>query len=222
MDDPFKLSSSNSSTGKKKQTNQSASFLEALREQSRSATTGVASSFVEQITGNPSDTTKLDKQPNQQAKAPANPNTPPFNFAEFLRMREQKVRQQERMLHQQQQRTETLVFHQKEESARKEIELIKEEIRKIIESSTEISSELISAEQSVMTTTVEVGTYQINFFQRIRRMLVLIRKRLSESKHWLEEFNSRKKNRSHYWGQVQKSGTKFILSHERYVATQTG
>jgi hypothetical protein len=219
MDDLFKAPGQlNTGSGKKQQTKQSASFLEALREQAKSATTGVANSAVDQLRGA---VPNQDTTPSHQSNTQPDVNRQPFNFAEFLKMRENRIRQQERTL-QQQRRTETLLFHQKEEQTKKEIEAIKVEIKKIIESTTDVSAEFMAAEQSLMATTVEVGTYQINFFQRIKRILILVRKRLTESKHWLEMFNSRKNQRSYYWNQVQKSGTKYMLSHERTVATQTG
>ena len=222
MNDPFSfgsnqnnLSSTNSAVQKKKP--QTASFLESLREQGKTATSGVAQGAIDQLFGG--------GQANQQANNPnqlANPNQQPFNFAEFLKLREQKIRQQERTLSEQQRRTETVVFSQKEESAKKEIEFIKEEIKKIIKETGDVAVELIEAEKTVLTTTVEAGTYQINFFQRIRSLLAIARKRIAESKNWLEMFNSRQKQKSYYWGQVKKSGTKYLLSNERYMATQAG
>lgn len=163
-------------------------------------------------------------QPQNPNFGPVNPQNPnqPFNFAEFLQQREQKIRQQERNLADQQRQSEKVLFHRKEEEARKEVEAIKEEIKKIIKTMGGVSAELIAAEQTVLSTTVEAGTYHLNFFQRVRRLLALARKRLSESQHWLELFNSRQKHRSFYWGQVKKSGTKYMLSQERYMATQAG
>ncbi|NMC35767.1 hypothetical protein GYA49_01865 [Candidatus Beckwithbacteria bacterium] len=223
MNDPFSfgsnqnnLSSTNSTAQKKKP--QTASFLESLREQGKTATSGIAQGAVDQLFGG-------GGQANQKvdnSSQPANPNQQPFNFAEFLKLREQKIRQQERTLSEQQRRTETVVFSQKEESAKKEIEFIKEEIKKIIKETGDVAIELIEAEKTAMTTTVEAGTYQINFFQRIRSLLAIARKRIAESKNWLEMFNSRQKQKSYYWGQVKKSGTKYLLSNERYMATQAG
>ena len=69
---------------------------------------------------------------------------------------------------------------------------------------------------------VEPGTYHETFFDRIRKLIELARKKLAESETWMQIFNNRSQKRSHYWGQVKKSGTKYMLSQERYMATQVG
>ena len=213
MDNLFNAPNSIPSTGSKKpvKTSKPVSFIEAIREQGGSATKGVASNFIDQITGRDNSSQAQDTKLNQQ----------PFNFAEYLKRRENKIRQQERMLIQQQQRSETVLFYKKEDEAKKEIESIKVEIKKIIISTKDVSSELIEAEKTVMTTTVEAGTYQINFFQRIKRLIAIAKKRITEAQSWLELFNQ-KKQQSFYWGQVKKTGTKYMLSSERQVVTQTG
>jgi hypothetical protein len=200
-------------------------FIEALKDlgggvkdQGKAATAGILSQAVDQMTG------KADQySPQTQGSADQFPQPQmPFNFAEYLKSRENLVRQQERQLAEQQRSGEKLVFHRKEEEAKQQVELIKTEIKKLIVETGQMSVELQQAEQTVMTTTVEPGTYHLNFFDRIRRLIALARKRISESRNWLELFNSRQQQRSYYWGQVQKSGTKFMLSHERYMATQAG
>src|SRR3989344_3089537 len=134
-------------------------FIEALREQTSSATSSIIGSALDQLKGRNQDQTNLNQK------------TQPFNFTEFLKSREHTIRQQETSLNQQQRRTETLVFYKKEEEAKKEIEFIKTEIKKIIETTQDIAVELIEAEKAVMMTTVETGSYQLNFFQRIHRLI---------------------------------------------------
>ena len=229
MNDPFKLPTpfGNTSTSNNKQNNQgnqSKNLLEMFREQGTSATTGMIGNAADQLFGTP----QAPKSPNimphpQMPGMPPNPNgQPPFNFAEFLKRREQRIRQQERGMADQQRRQEKVIFHQKEQSAKKEIEAIKQEILKIIKTTNGISAEILSAEQSAMGNTVEAGTYHINFFQRIRRLLAIAKKNLAESAHWLEQFNNRKKAKGVYWQNVKKSGAKYQLSSERSVVTQTG
>lgn len=218
MSDPLNLSNSLGFNSPKKKINHVNNTVEAVRDQVKAATTGVAGNFMDQLTGSYSSSGTSDNQP----KSSENSGQPPFDFAEFLRLRENRIRQQERNLAGQQQRTETVLFHQKEEQTRHEIKFIQEEILKIIQTTEGVSSELISAEQAVLSNTTEAGTYQLNFFQRIRQLLLVVRKRLSESKHWLEAFNSRSQQKSFYWGQVNKSGTKYMLSQERYMSTQAG
>jgi hypothetical protein len=212
--DPF----SNFNSANKKKYQKPNNLIEAFRDQGSAATRGVASSFIDQLTGKDQFQNTNSNQNQQEQK----PQSQPFNFAEFLKQRENRIRQQERMLSQQQQKTERVLFFQKEDKAKQEIEIIKAEIKKIIISTQDVSAELIEAEKTVATTTVEVGTYQINFFQRIRKLLILAKKRIEESRHWLELYNQRNAHRSYYWGQVKKSGSKFMLSQERQISNQTG
>jgi uncharacterized protein DUF5660 len=222
MSDPFQFPNpyagkqNNQQTAQKKV--QPNNFLEAFKEQGRTATSGVVSNAVDQITG----VSNINPQVQQAETKPAQNLNQKFNFAEFLRLREQKVRQQERGLVEQQRHTETIIFHQKEDKAKKEIEAIKIEIQKIIEVSKGLGGQAREIERTVATNTVVAGVYQSNFFERVLKLLVTIKKQLSESKNWLETFNSRRTNRSHYWGNVKKSGAKYMLSNERYVATQAG
>jgi hypothetical protein len=189
------------------------SFLEALKDQARSATFGVAGAAIDQLTQK------------KQTRVPENQSQNTFNFEEFLRQREQHVRQQERMVAQRQRSSETLVFHAVEEKAKKEIELIQKDIKTLVVQTGKLSSELIEAEKTVATQVVDIktGTYYVSFFERIRRLIKLAKKRITESRTWLEAFSSRNRAKGgYYWGQVQKSGTKFMLSQERYMATQAG
>lgn len=224
MNDPFKLPNNlgnNNTNSNNKKTPQKGNFLESFREQGKSATTGMLGNAADQLFG--ARTSSPDFYNQQQfPSAPQNPSQPPFNFAEFLKRREQNIRSQERNLGEQQRRQERIVFYQKEESAKKEIESIKSQLIQIIKSTNGISADLLAAEQTVLSTTVEVGTYHINFFQRIHRLLERVRKNLAESAHWLEIFNQRNQAKSYYWGQVKKSGTKYQLSQERALVTQTG
>jgi Tfp pilus assembly protein PilP len=224
MDDPFKYPNpyaNNQNKPTQKPAQKTNNFLEAFKDQGKAATLGVAQNAVDQIFGTQS---IQNSDPRPLLNSPDTTKTPaqPFNFAEFLKMREQRIRQQERMLSQQQRHTETVLFHQKEEKAKQEIEAIKLEIKKIIETAQSMSAEVKAAQYTVMAQTVEAGTYQVNFFERVLRLLVYIRKHLADSKNWLETFNGRKANKSFYWGQVGKSGAKYMLSHERYMATQAG
>lgn len=196
---------------KQKEKKRATSFVESVKEQGQALTEGFVDSASKQIFG-PKTSQSKQENPNQSNQ---------FNFNEFLKQREQKIRQQERMRAESQRRQEHVLFHRKDEETKKEIEQIKIELKKIIKATGEISEVLIESEKTVTTTTVDAGDYYVNFFQRIRKLIAIAKKRLSESQHWLEVFNQRTKSKSHYWGQVQKSGTKYMLSHERSVVTQT-
>ncbi|NMB57156.1 hypothetical protein GYA19_04460 [Candidatus Beckwithbacteria bacterium] len=230
MNDPFKmqtLTAPTNNTGKKPADNQKSNkvsnFIENFKEQGQAATTGVAKTVLEQIFG--SMDSNYNQFPQTQNNIPNNFNTPgqkPFNFAEFLRSRENFTKMRERQFAQQQRSQERLIFSRKNEETKKEIELLKQEIKKLIKTSKDVTAEILAAEKTIMTTTVEAGTYQVNFFQRVRRMIMIARKRLQDSQNWLQLFNSRQRQKAGYWGNVKKSGTKYMLSNERYMSTQAG
>jgi len=235
MTDPFQFPKPSYISGSKPNQNSNNSkpvarnnnFIEAIREQGGAATAGVAKGAVDQIFGNPSHFPPFPQETSPQVPTMPNWNQQPnqqvpFNFAEFLKLREQKARQQERGLVDQQRRTETIIFSQKEEKAKKQIEAIKEEIRKIIKTAKSMDSRVFEIEKEVMNPTVSAGTYHENFFERVLKVLILIRKSLSDSCNWLETVSSRNSAKSYYWGQVGKSGAKYMLSNERYMSTQAG
>lgn len=197
-------------------------FIEAVKDlstdfksQAKTATLGALGEAQRQVTG-----TIYDRQ-TQPADSLNQPQAP-FNFVEYLRSREMQIKQREQMLGQSQRSAEKMIFHRKEEEAKKEVEIVKAEIKKLVIETGDMSAEFREAEKTVMETTVDAGTYHLSFFNRVRKLIRLARKRISESKTWLQMFNSRNKQRNFYWAQVKKSGTKFLLSQERYMSTQAG
>lgn len=114
---------------------------------------------------------------------------------------------------------ERLVFKQEEQKTQLQIRAIQEELKKLVESTKDLVKEV---EIAAKLEPVEPGIYHLGFFERLRQAIIIFRKRIEESATWLSLFNQRAKKRSYYWAQVQKSGTKFMLSQERYMATQAG
>mgnify|MGYP001560895613 FL=1 len=68
---------------------------------------------------------------------------------------------------------------------------------------------------------IEPGIYHVNFYQRLRSLLLLLREQIDDSRTWLM-VSKGKKQKKQYWGLYKKHGTKFGLSSERTMATQTG
>lgn len=65
------------------------------------------------------------------------------------------------------------------------------------------------------------GVYHVNFLDRLRGVIIVLRQRVQDSQSWLALWTSRKKKK-HYWGMYKKHGTSFGLSSERNVSTQAG
>lgn len=114
---------------------------------------------------------------------------------------------------------ERMVFLRSENENKAQIKAIQEEIQQIAKGIGEMAHEVQVASFQAP---VAPGIYHSNFFERMRSYLRALRVKVQQSKNWLAQHNARSAKRSHYWGQVQKSGTKFMLSQERYMVTSTG
>jgi len=65
------------------------------------------------------------------------------------------------------------------------------------------------------------GVYHLNFFERLRIVLQLLREQIDDSRTWLACTLNRKQ-KTGYWRLYKKHGTQFGLSSERTIATQAG
>jgi hypothetical protein len=106
-----------------------------------------------------------------------------------------------------------------ENEAKAQINSIQEEIQMMAKSVGELAHEV---EVASFQAPANPGVYHQNFFNQLRSYIRALRLKAQESKNWLSTQNSRASKRSYYWGQVKSSGTKFMLSQERYMVTSTG
>lgn len=115
--------------------------------------------------------------------------------------------------------SEKLVFNQAEQAVRVQIQALQAELKRLSLSTKKLTREV---EIASVQPPVSPGVYHVNFLEKLRTWLVLLKKRIEESATWLSEFNQRSKKRNYYWNQTKKSGTKFMLSQERYMTNQAG
>jgi len=114
---------------------------------------------------------------------------------------------------------ERVVFKKAEQEVKIKIESLRQELTQLVQVTQKLSKEVkIAAIQSP----AEPSLYQLSYMERLREFIIFMRKNIADSCHWLSMQNQRSKKRNYYWGQVKKSGTKFMLSSERQVSTQTG
>lgn len=66
------------------------------------------------------------------------------------------------------------------------------------------------------------GIYHIVFFQKLRTFIASFRKKIQNASLWMESYNGRAAKKKGYWGQVQKSGAKRLLSPEDYNQRSAG
>lgn len=116
-------------------------------------------------------------------------------------------------------RQEKLVYTKEQQEIKLQVKAIQEELKKLASSTQGLAKEVEIAAKQVP---VEPGTYHLTFFEKLRQAIVEFRQKIEDSRTWLTAFNQRGKRRSYYWFHYKKSGTKFSLSPERYMATSAG
>lgn len=190
-------------------------FLDALRELERDVTNEAKVQVQKIFTEDLPEAIGFSKQgtlkpnesfsPNEKPKAATKPEGQMDSalFSRLRQMQEQDMRMRQ------------------SESARirQEIKAIQDEVKMLAKSAGQLSQEI---EIATFQATVNPGKYHKNFFAHLRSLLVGLRKKVNASQYWLSEHNGRASKRGYYWGQVQQSGTKYMLSSERYMVTSTG
>lgn len=119
-------------------------------------------------------------------------------------------------------REERVLFTREQRETQNQVSNLQEEIKKLAKSTAELASEAKEAEISAMQEAPLVGAYHVNFFIRLRKLIAGLREQIHESSLWLASWNKKAQKRNHYWNQFKKSGSKFLLSSDRYTATQAG
>lgn len=101
---------------------------------------------------------------------------------------------------------------------RQELMAVRNELRGLAAAVQSLSTDI---QKAIAETPVDPGVYHVNFFERLRSFLKIMRQQIEDSRSWLAVSTSRKKKIG-YWGRYKKHGTQFGLSSERTVATQAG
>lgn len=191
-------------------------FLEALRDLG----SGFADSAVKDLGGGLAKDA-FGQLTGRQNSGDLKPNQD-FDLTKARETQQRKVESQSREFYQDYldiRRQEKLVYSRVEQETKLQIAAILEELKKIALSTKNLAQEVETAAAQVP---VDPGSYHLTFFEKLRETLILLRKRLDDSATWLAAFSQRSKRRNHYWGQFKKSGSKFLLSQERYMSTQAG
>ena len=116
-------------------------------------------------------------------------------------------------------REEKIIFSREKQQIKLQIESIQNQIKQLTQEQVGLIKEI---EQTSFQAVVNPGIYHQNFFERLFKLISLARKKIAESRTWLQMHNHRAKQCQGYWSGVKKSGTSFMLSGERTVSTQTG
>lgn len=100
----------------------------------------------------------------------------------------------------------------------RQIESLRQELKVLIESSNLLAKDI---EKAVMEMPVSPGIYHVNFFERLRSIIQLLRQQVEDSRTWLLMVTT-KRTQKDYWCMYSKHGTTFGLSSERIIATAIG
>ena len=213
----------NSKSTSNKQTQQRrashTNFIEALKSTGSSIVKDTAKSFKDDLVvggGKQMVDSIFNTNQNTQAKD----QQPDFNFNEYLRSNERRTKAHQQVKYEYEQQ-ETVIFNRRQEEVDKKISEIKVELKKIQAGLDVIDT---STQTVINQEIVNPGTYHLNFFEKLLKFLQHMRKRVVESRHWHSINSQRSTTKSYYWKQANNKigGTKFMLSQERQVATQTG
>jgi len=207
--DPFDSAQKKKKTGPKYQ-----NFIEAFKDIGKSAVKSFTQDVVKDTARNALDSlTKRAPQPDTQ------PSQEPFNFEEFLQLQERKIRHRERTRFETIRREEKIIYSREQQQVKVQIETVQTQIKELAKEQVGLMKEI---DKATFQAVANPGVYHQNFFERLLHLIKLAKKKIADSRTWLHFHNHRAKKRGYYWQNVKKSGTKFMLSQERYMATQAG
>lgn len=116
-------------------------------------------------------------------------------------------------------RQERLVFSAKDQETKAKVTVLQEEVKKLAQSTQNLAKEI---EITAFQAPIQPGVYHETFFEKLISFVKSLTKKIENASVWIAAWNARAKKRPYYWAQVGKSGGKFLLSQERYMATQAG
>ncbi len=101
---------------------------------------------------------------------------------------------------------------------REQLTAVRQELKALSESIKNFHQDIQKAINEVP---VNPGIYHVNFLERLRSILKILREQIDDSRTWLT-LSTNRKQKKQYWGMYKKHGTQFGLSSERTIATQAG
>lgn len=119
------------------------------------------------------------------------------------------------------QEKEVFSFQKKatEQQVKQLMDQLAQEVRQLEKQTSELSGEVRAV--VVETVPAGAGVYHVNFFEWIIRSLRDLRKRVNESRLWLNLWTQKKQQKG-YWAMFKKHGTSFAMSEERAIAQAGG
>lgn len=110
---------------------------------------------------------------------------------------------------------QSLFVNEHQNEVEKAINDLRLEIKKLIQVSENIGEEI---KQSVDQNVAEISEYQLNFFKRIKTLVIGFRQQISEASIWMESFNHKKKKCNAFRNKAKSGGQQYQDSSEHAVA----
>lgn len=114
---------------------------------------------------------------------------------------------------------EKVLFSLQQEQVSKEISALRQEIQALVGSVKEVAHDV---EQAVYAPVTQASKYEINFFQRIHKIIQDLRKNISQAQEWMSTQKTRKSRKNAFWGKVKDKehggGTQYLMSNEHSAA----
>jgi len=195
------------------------SFVESMRDMGGSVMKslkndvikGTAQSIFDQLIGSSKSGSAPDLKQN---------NTPDLEayIAERESQAAEQAKMQERSFHVHKSQESKVLFSHADESLRKEIEGVRQELQMLVATMGDVEQQV---EQAMMDNIVDGGVYHLNYFHKLKQWIKFMRKSLEDSSAWLQMSGGRK-SKGYFWTQDTKSGSKYSMSSERNVQMGAG
>ena len=162
----------------------------------------------------------LRSRSNQSSTKDSDGIRSPFAEIEQKRQLESKRISQ---FHQARQQEWQHVYSAKERAIQKQIESIREQLKKL---ATELSQKTQNIDRQIIAVvnqpTINAGEYELSFLDHVKNILELVRQDVVDANNWLKSYKGRCQKKGYYWQQTAKQGSSFFLNNERSVATSVG
>jgi hypothetical protein len=111
------------------------------------------------------------------------------------------------------QKEQSLFINQHAQETEKAINDLRLELKNLVETTENLDHEV---EQSVSQNITEANEYQLNFFKRIKTLIVQFRRNINEAGAWLESFNHKKSKKNAFWNKARSKngGEQYLMSSE--------
>jgi hypothetical protein len=113
---------------------------------------------------------------------------------------------------------QNILFDQRQRELKQAIEDLRLEIKKLAQSTSNISTDVIRIADSNV---IDANSYQISVLTRIKNFIIDMRKNINEASLWMEAFANKKKKKNMFWNKVKnkkQGGDQYLFSNEHSAA----